>query len=136
MAILLRVLGRWLVPSLPYRPAFFADGARQLRAHLSGKLGVCVVGGIDSRACMETAMADGFAAVAVARPMLRDPMWLRRLEASEVEATTRACSKCGTALGASGPPLCHVCYGAVAIVSSAMAERPLRVGQWPIPGSR
>ena len=35
-----------------------------------------------------------------------------------------------------GPSLCHVCYGAEAIVSSAMAECRLRTGEWPLPKLR
>ena len=129
--------GKWLVPAMPYASGFFCADARLLRAHLSGALHVCAVGGVDSRACMERCMADGFAAVAVARPLLRDAGWLRRLEArgddSDDDAhPRRPCAQCGGAMGAEGPPLCHVCYGAEAIVRSAMGERRLRVGEWPL----
>lgn len=165
MALALRLLGRFLVPSIPYQPGFFAREARMLRAHTSGRLQICLVGGVDSLACMRSALADGMASVAIARPVLRDPEWLHGLMRQEMheegwedakddvrkhgtshdEADAsaevgqshrghgRLCTQCKVTLAPPpGPPWCHVCYGAVAIVGSAMAEKELSVGAWPL----
>ena len=49
---------------------------------------------------------------------------------------TARCARCrerDVLIDDGGPPWCHVCYGAIAIVSSAMAERRLGAGEWPLP---
>ena len=135
MALTLKVLGPLLVPALPYQPSFFREGAQRIRAHLQGTLRVCLVGGVDSLTEMRKSLADGFELVAVARPLLRDPAWLHRLvqDGDAITGQVRLCAQCGLRQASPpGPEWCHVCYGAKAIVGSAMAERRLRVGEWPL----
>ena len=72
---------------------------------------VCLLGGIDSLPIMEDALARGFACVAVARALLREPGLLGRLQ-KDSEPAPSACTHCN---------LC--------IVGSAMAEQPLRCAE-------
>ena len=158
MAFGLAVFGRLLVPSMKYRSAFFKEEGKLLLSHLAGRLKVCLVGGIDSLSAMRSALGDGFSSVAVARPMLRDPNWLVGLmnedanEEFHVEEDSdgrlvatvkeikwfcgRLCDRCGEREvrkdDGAGITWCHVCYGAISIVGSAMAERRLRAGEWPL----
>ena len=46
---------------------------------------------------------------------------------------TALCTRCRALIAPQpGPPWCHVCYGAIAIVGSAMAEKRLLAGEWPL----
>ena len=66
-----------LIPSVPFTPSFFAKEARELPAYLRGDLQVCLLGGIESLTAMRLALQDGFACVALARPLLREPTFLQ-----------------------------------------------------------
>ncbi len=114
----LAALGRWLVPAIAYEPRFFEAGALDLLRRLSS-LPVCLLGGVDSLGAIESALAQGFAAVAIARPLLREPDFLRRLSGGAGEEEARRPSRCTR---------CNEC-----VVESAMAERPLRCTQADVP---
>ncbi len=66
-----RVVGKRFLRSYPYEEAFFLPYARQFRAALSTPL--ILLGGITERATIESALAEGFAFVAMARALLREP---------------------------------------------------------------
>jgi 2,4-dienoyl-CoA reductase-like NADH-dependent reductase (Old Yellow Enzyme family) len=107
----LRLLGWKLVPAIPYESAYFRAEARVLKAHLRGSLPVCLLGGVDSLQVMHSALDDGFACVAIARPILHEPDFVLRMQKSE-SAGSAAVSGCSR---------CNLC-----IVGSAMAERPVQ----------
>ena len=113
--IALRLLGPCLVPHIEWTPSFFETDAMALLAHMR-TTPVCLLGGINSLGAMERAMANGFAAVALARALLREPDFLLRLQVnigkeSHKESLCSHCNEC--------------------IVVSAMAENPLRcVEMW------
>ena len=110
----LRLFGRALVPAIPYeaQSPYFREQALVLMAHLGSGLPLCLVGGVDSLKVMEGALRDGFAAVAAARALLREPDLPKRLQAEGAEAAPSACVRCN---------LC--------IVGSAMAEEPVGCAQ-------
>ena len=95
-----------------------------------GKMSMCLLGGVDSLTAMRSAMSDGFACVAMARPLLREPDYLLRLQAeiqAEAEAEAEAemeveveVEETGALIGKSRCSHCNQC-----IVVSAMAELPL-----------
>ena len=76
--------------SYPYEEAFFLPYARQFRAALSTPL--ILLGGITELATIETALAEGFAFVAMARALLREPDLPNRMQADA--ATTSLCIHC------------------------------------------
>ena len=67
----LRLIGRRLFRNYPFQEAFFLPLARQFRAALSMPL--MVLGGINRLDTAETAVAEGFEFVAMARALLREP---------------------------------------------------------------
>jgi 2,4-dienoyl-CoA reductase-like NADH-dependent reductase (Old Yellow Enzyme family) len=85
--------GSRFLRSYPYQEAYLLDRARQFRANLT--LPLILLGGITRKETMDLAMAEGFAFVAMARALLREPDLLARMQA---DPGTRSlcihCNKC------------------------------------------
>ena len=75
----LRVFGRRIFPSYPFEEAFFLPLARQFRAALSMPL--ILLGGINRRETVDSALDEGFEFVAMARALLREPDLVNRMRA-------------------------------------------------------
>jgi 2,4-dienoyl-CoA reductase-like NADH-dependent reductase (Old Yellow Enzyme family) len=89
----LRVMGHKIFPELPFEEGFFLPFARQFRDALSMPL--ILLGGINERATIDTAMAEGFEFVAMGRALLREPDLPNRLAAGATEAGLCVhCNKC------------------------------------------
>lgn len=86
-------LGRGFFREYPFEEAFLRDKALVFREALSMPL--VMLGGINERATMERAMADGFEFVAMARALLREPDLVNRLQAGETDAgVCNHCNEC------------------------------------------
>jgi 2,4-dienoyl-CoA reductase-like NADH-dependent reductase (Old Yellow Enzyme family) len=85
-----RFVGHRFLRTYPYEEAFFLPFARQFRAALSMPL--ILLGGITERATVDAALAEGFAFVAMARALLREPDLPARMEAGT--ATSSLCIHC------------------------------------------
>ncbi|MBX6388747.1 MAG: NADH:flavin oxidoreductase [Frankia sp.] len=90
MRLAMRFYGPRLVRAYPYQDLYMLDKARQFRAELSMPL--VLLGGVTDRAGMDTAMAEGFQFVAMARALLREPDLLARIQ--EDRATRSQCIHC------------------------------------------
>ncbi|MFE3702673.1 NADH:flavin oxidoreductase, partial [Nocardia tengchongensis] len=66
-----RLVGKQMLHAYPYRDLFMLEQARQIRAAV--KLPLVLLGGVTDRAGMDTAMAEGFEFVAMARALQRQP---------------------------------------------------------------
>ena len=80
--------GRILIPSVPYKEAYFLDDAKVFRKEL--KMPLIYVGGMTSKAKMEEVLSEGFTALQVARALVRDTEFVNKLRSGEQE-----CSQCG-----------------------------------------
>jgi 2,4-dienoyl-CoA reductase-like NADH-dependent reductase (Old Yellow Enzyme family) len=88
-----RLVGRRFLRSYPYEEAFFLPYARQFLAALSTPL--ILLGGITERATIESALAEGFAFVAMARALLREPDLPNRMRDGSASASLCIhCNKC------------------------------------------
>jgi 2,4-dienoyl-CoA reductase-like NADH-dependent reductase (Old Yellow Enzyme family) len=97
-------LGRWLVPELPFTPRFLADGARAvLDVARSAGVPVIPVGGYTELAHVEAALAEGFAAVQMARALIREPDLPRRW-LTGADATPSRCIHCNVCVLAALDP--------------------------------
>lgn len=77
----------------PYEEAYFLPLARQFREALSMPL--VLLGGINNRATVDAAMADGFQFVALGRALLREPDLINRMQADPTaEGLCIHCNKC------------------------------------------
>jgi 2,4-dienoyl-CoA reductase-like NADH-dependent reductase (Old Yellow Enzyme family) len=85
-----RVVGKRFLRSYPYEEAFFLPYARQFLAALSMPL--ILLGGITERATIDSALSEGFAFVAMARALLREPDLPNRMR--DGRASTSLCIHC------------------------------------------
>lgn len=93
MRIGFKLASRWVMPSYPYEEAYFLPLARRFRAALSMPL--ILLGGINRLATIEGALAEGFAFVAMARSLLREPDLVIKMRADRAhEATCIHCNRC------------------------------------------
>lgn len=86
----LRLSGRAFLRSYPFREAYLLDRAREFLRELT--LPLILLGGITRRATIDAALAEGFAFVAMARALLREPDLPRRLAAEP--GTPSLCTHC------------------------------------------
>jgi 2,4-dienoyl-CoA reductase-like NADH-dependent reductase (Old Yellow Enzyme family) len=85
-----RLIGHRFLKTYPYEEAFFLPFARQFRAALTTP--IILLGGISELATIEAALAEGFAFVAMARALLREPDLPNRMQAGA--ATSSLCIHC------------------------------------------
>ena len=88
-----KVVGHRFLRAYPYEEAFFLPFARQFLRALSTPL--ILLGGITELATVEAALAEGFAFVAMARALLREPDLPNRIRAdASTESRCIHCNRC------------------------------------------
>lgn len=88
-----QLVGKSMLRAYPYKPLFMLEEARQIRAAV--KLPLVLLGGVTDKAGMDTAMAEGFEFVAIARALLREPDLINRIAAeSDTQSLCIHCNKC------------------------------------------
>ncbi len=86
-------MGRGFLKAYPFEEAYFREKALLFRSAVSMPL--MLLGGINRRATMEQAMADGFDFVAMGRALLREPDLVNRLRSGRAEAGVCIhCNRC------------------------------------------
>lgn len=86
--------GEWLVPEVKYADHYFLEDALEVRRAV--KLPLVYVGGVASREAAKTVLEKGFEAIALARALIREPGFVKRIlseEAADV-ATPTVCDHC------------------------------------------
>lgn len=83
-----RMVGRYMIPSEPFREAYFLEDALKFRHALT--LPLVYVGGLVRRKKIEEVLGHGFEFVAMARALVNDPAFVNRMRADE-----DAVSECG-----------------------------------------
>ena len=83
-----RLFGRIMVPTVPFKEAYFLDTAKQFRKEL--KMPLIYVGGLVSKEKMEEALGEGFVALQMARALVNDTDFVNKLRSGE---TTRSACK-------------------------------------------
>ena len=76
------LFGRKLIPTVPYREAYFLEDAKVFRANL--KMPLIYVGGMVSREKMEEVLDSGFVALQMARALINDTDFVNKLHSGEV----------------------------------------------------
>lgn len=79
------LFGNLAVPSVPYDDCFLRDGARLILNRVREKTKVCLLGGVSTLSEMEGALEEGFACVQMARPLIREPDFIHRIQAEVLE---------------------------------------------------
>lgn len=83
-----RMVGKYMIPTEPFKEAYFLEDALKFRAAL--KMPLIYVGGLISRPKIEEVLHDGFEFVALARALVNDPAFVNRMREDE-----KACCDCG-----------------------------------------
>lgn len=76
-----RLVGKWMIPSVPFREAYFLDDALKFREALDMPL--VYVGGLVTRQKIDEVLNDGFEAVQMGRALLNEPGFVNRMRMEE-----------------------------------------------------
>ena len=80
---LVRVFGRVMIPTVPYKEGYFLEDALKFRAAV--RLPLIYVGGMVSRRKMEEVLAAGFQGLQMARALVRDTDFVNKLHSGEID---------------------------------------------------
>ena len=76
-----KMAGRFMIPSEPFKEAYFLEDALKFRAAL--KMPLVYVGGLISREKIDEVLNDGFEFVSMARALLNDPSFVNKMKEDE-----------------------------------------------------
>ncbi|WP_336595351.1 NADH:flavin oxidoreductase [Bacteroides acidifaciens] len=77
-----RMFGKWMIPSVPFKEAYFLEDALKFRAALPDAP-LIYVGGLVSRQKIDEVLNSGFDAVQMARALLNEPGFVNRMKQEE-----------------------------------------------------
>jgi 2,4-dienoyl-CoA reductase-like NADH-dependent reductase (Old Yellow Enzyme family) len=77
----LHLVGRIMIPTVPFQEAYFLEDAKKFRAEL--KCPLIYVGGLVSRAKIDEVLGEGFECVQMARALVHDTDFVNKLAASD-----------------------------------------------------
>lgn len=80
-----RMFGKMMIPTVPYKECYFLDDARMFRREL--KMPLIYVGGCSTRQSIERVLDEGFDAVQMARSLLTMPDFVNRMRDEEIESS-------------------------------------------------
>ena len=83
---LVRVFGRMMIPTVPYKEAYFLEDALKFRAAV--RLPLIYVGGMVSLQKMEEVLAAGFSGLQMARALIRDTGFVNKLQSGETDRSS------------------------------------------------
>ncbi len=76
-----RLVGKYMIPTVPFKEAYFLDDARVFRKEL--RLPLVYVGGLVARQKIDEVLDQGFEAVQMGRALLNEPGFVNRMKAEE-----------------------------------------------------
>ena len=77
-----RLVGKWMIPTVPFKEAYFLDDALRFRKALPD-LPLVYVGGLVSRTKIDEVLDHGFEFVQMGRALLREPDFVNRMREEE-----------------------------------------------------
>ena len=80
---MLHLVGRQMIPTVPYTEGYFLEDAKKFRAAV--KLPLIYVGGLVSRQKMEAVLDAGFQGLQVARALVNDTEFVNKLRSGEID---------------------------------------------------
>ena len=103
----LHLVGRFIIPSVPFEEAYFLETAKRFRENL--KLPLIYVGGMISKSKMEEVLNSGFVAFQMARALINDTDFVNKLKNGEL--TKSPCKHSNYCIGRmySEDMRCHHC---------------------------
>ena len=73
-----KLAGRFMIPTEPFKEAYFLEDALKFRAAL--KMPLVYVGGLTSRAKIDEVLGEGFEFVSMARALVNDPAFVNKMK--------------------------------------------------------
>ena len=80
-----RMVGKWMIPTVPFKEAYFLEDALKFRKELTVPL--VYVGGLVSREKIDEVLDHGFEAIQMGRALLNEPGFVNRMKAED-------CARC------------------------------------------
>ena len=77
-----RMVGKYMIPTVPFKEAYFLDDALKFRAELPD-MPLAYVGGLVAREKIDEVLNHGFEAVQMGRALLNEPGFVNRMRAEE-----------------------------------------------------
>lgn len=77
-----RMVGKWMIPSVPFKEAYFLEDALKFREALAD-MPLVYVGGLVARKKIDEVLDYGFDAVQMGRALLNEPGFVNRMKAEE-----------------------------------------------------
>ena len=77
-----RMVGKYMIPTVPFKEAYFLDDALKFRAELPD-MPLVYVGGLVAREKIDEVLNQGFEAVQMGRALLNEPGFVNRMRAEE-----------------------------------------------------
>lgn len=77
----LHVAGKWMIPTVPFKEAYFLEPAKKFREELN--LPLIYVGGLVSRAKIDEVLNNGFELVQMARALVHDPEFVNNMKLAD-----------------------------------------------------
>jgi 2,4-dienoyl-CoA reductase-like NADH-dependent reductase (Old Yellow Enzyme family) len=90
MSLFVKLFGRKLIPGLSFSENYFLEDAKIFRNNL--KMPLVYVGGLLSEENIETVLAEGFNAVAIARALIKDTDFIKKIR--EKQLNHSSCDTC------------------------------------------
>lgn len=84
-----RLVGKQMIPSVPFKEAYFLEDALRFRKEIK-QIPLVYVGGLTSKAKIDEVLDHGFEFVAMARALLNDPDFVNKMRDDD-----KACCNCG-----------------------------------------
>jgi len=103
----IRMIGRWMIPTVPYKESYFLEPAKIFRKEL--KIPLIYVGGMISKSGMEEVLKLGFVAFQLARPLIHDTDFINKIKTGILEESL--CKHSNYCIGRmySVEMKCHLC---------------------------
>jgi 2,4-dienoyl-CoA reductase-like NADH-dependent reductase (Old Yellow Enzyme family) len=79
----LRIVGRLIIPTVPYQEAYFLESAKRFKKELN--IPLIYVGGMIAKPKMEEVINEGFVAFQLARPLIHDTDFINKIKTGEIE---------------------------------------------------
>lgn len=77
-----RMVGRWMIPTVPFKEAYFLEDALKFRNEIK-EIPLVYVGGLVSREKIDEVLDSGFQFVQMGRALLNEPGFVNRMQAEE-----------------------------------------------------
>lgn len=92
LKMMLYLVGRLMIPTVPFKEAYFLEDAKKFRAEL--KLPLIYVGGLVRRSKIDEVLNSGFELVQMARVLVHDPEFVNHIREAEEKGDMEYCSGC------------------------------------------